>query len=146
MNMQARRLPAALTRIAAIALVVALGACTELPNNKQISLQLPQLPKLPQAAQIRKPTPEEREHARILATYGGAYENERLHADITRLVKRLVAASERPDQKYEVTLLNSPAINAFALPNGHLYVTRGLIALANDKSELASVLAHEMAT
>jgi predicted Zn-dependent protease len=144
MNMQARRLPAALTRIAAIALVVALGACTELPNNKQISLQLPQLPKLPQAAQIRKPTPEEREHARILATYGGAYENERLHADITRLVKRLVAASERPDQKYEVTLLNSPAINAFALPNGHLYVTRGLIALANDKSELASVLAHEM--
>ena len=41
-------------------------------------------------------------------------------------------------------MLNSPAINAFALPNGHLYVSRGLIALANDKAELASVLAHEM--
>ena len=63
---------------------------------------------------------------------------------ISQMVGRLVAASERPDLKYEVTLLNSPAINAFALPNGHLYVTRGLIALANDKSELASVLAHEM--
>ena len=55
-----------------------------------------------------------------------------------------MAASERPDLKYKVTILNSPAINAFALPNGHLYITRGLIALANDKSELASVLAHEM--
>ena len=63
---------------------------------------------------------------------------------IGKTVDRLVAASERPDLKYEVTILNSPAINAFALPNGHLYVTRGLIALANDKAELASVLAHEM--
>jgi predicted Zn-dependent protease len=43
-----------------------------------------------------------------------------------------------------VTLLNSPAVNAFALPSGELYVTRGLVALANDTSELASVLAHEM--
>ena len=46
---------------------------------------------------------------------------------------------------YKVTILNSPAINAFALPTGQLYVTRGLIALANDTSELASVLSHEMA-
>jgi predicted Zn-dependent protease len=46
--------------------------------------------------------------------------------------------------KYRVTLLDSPAINAFALPNGNLYITRGLVSLANDKSELASVLAHEM--
>ena len=45
---------------------------------------------------------------------------------------------------YRVIILNSPAINAFALPSGQLYVTRGLIALANDTSELASVLAHEM--
>ena len=57
---------------------------------------------------------------------------------------KLVAASERPDQTYRVIILNSPAINAFALPSGQLYVTRGLIALANDTSELASVLAHEM--
>ena len=41
--------------------------------------------------------------------------------------------------------LNSSAVNAFALPGGHLYVTRGLISLANDTSELASVLSHEMA-
>ena len=63
---------------------------------------------------------------------------------VDKLVDRLVAASERPDLKYQVTILNSPAINAFALPNGQLYITRGLVALANDKAELASVLAHEM--
>jgi len=59
-------------------------------------------------------------------------------------VARLVKASERPELQYKVTILNSAAINAFALPNGQLYLTRGLVALANDKSELASVLAHEM--
>src|SRR5437899_12859357 len=60
------------------------------------------------------------------------------------MVAKLVAASERPDVHYRVTILNSEAINAFALPSGQLYVTRGLIALANDTSELASVLSHEM--
>src|SRR5260370_21449725 len=59
--------------------------------------------------------------------------------------ERLVAASERPDLHYRVTLLNSASVNACALPNGHLYATRGLVALANDNAELASVLAHEMA-
>ena len=55
-----------------------------------------------------------------------------------------MAASERPDLHYKVTLLNSQSINAFALPTGQLYVTRGIAALANDEAELASVLAHEM--
>ena len=44
-----------------------------------------------------------------------------------------------------MTILNSGAVNAFALPTGQLYVTRGLIALACDTSELSSVLSHEMA-
>ena len=86
----------------------------------------------------------QREHQRILAAYGGAYENAELEATLNRTVERLVAASERPDQKYKVTILNSPAVNAFALPTGQLYVTRGLLALANDTAEVASVLAHEM--
>jgi predicted Zn-dependent protease len=85
------------------------------------------------------------EHQRILAAYHGAYDDPRLEALVRQTVERLVAASERPDQAYRVTILNSPAINAFALPSGQLYATRGLIALANDTSELASVLSHEMA-
>jgi predicted Zn-dependent protease len=86
-----------------------------------------------------------KEHQRILAAYGGAYEDNRLEAEVTTTVNRLVAASERPDITYKVTILNSPAVNAFALPTGQLYVTRGLLALANDNAELASVLSHEMA-
>ncbi len=85
-----------------------------------------------------------REHQRILAAYGGVYNDPRLQAMTEQTVERLVAASERPDLHYRVTMLNSPSVNAFALPTGQLYVTRGLIALANDDSELASVLAHEM--
>jgi predicted Zn-dependent protease len=144
MRATATRYPAGLARGVAIALALWLVACTSTPDNKQVSLQLPQLT-LPHAtARVEQPSAEQREHARILATYGGVYENPRLHAMISQMVDRLVAASERPNLKYEVTLLNSPAINAFALPNGYLYVTRGLIVLANDKAELASVLAHEM--
>src|SRR6185369_12137662 len=100
---------------------------------------------LPEPAKPAEPQPALREHNRILAAYGGAYQDARLEALITVTVDRLVAASERPNLKYKATILNSPAINAFALPNGQLYVTRGLLALANDTSELASVLSHEMA-
>ncbi|MFG1378391.1 M48 family metalloprotease [Xanthobacter autotrophicus] len=88
---------------------------------------------------------QRREHERLVASYGGAYNDPELKALIQQVVERLVAASERPDLKYRVTVLNSPAINAFALPDGSLYVTRGLLSLANDTSELSSVLAHEMA-
>src|ERR1700733_4695435 len=87
----------------------------------------------------------EREHERILSSYGGSYDDPKLEALITKTVDRLVAASDRPDQGYKVTILNSGAVNAFALPTGQLYVTRGLIALASDTSELSSVLSHEMA-
>lgn len=88
---------------------------------------------------------QRREHERLVASYGGAYDDPQLKALIQQVVERLVAASERPDLRYRVTVLNSPAINAFALPDGSLYVTRGLLSLANDTSELSSVLSHEMA-
>jgi predicted Zn-dependent protease len=100
---------------------------------------------LPLRHVVDLPPAQQREHLRILAAYGGAYDTPRLEAKLAQSVDKLVAASERPDLKYQVTILNSPAVNAFALPSGQLYVTRGLIALANDNSELASVLSHEMA-
>ncbi len=86
-----------------------------------------------------------KEHPKIVKAYGGVYSNPRLELMVAKLVGRLVAASTEPNRPYRVTILNSPTVNAFALPGGYLYVTRGLIALANDKSELAAVLAHEMA-
>jgi predicted Zn-dependent protease len=124
----------------AVVLALLLAGCGSLPNGRPVSLPMPK----PNPQAERQSTAAQREHARILASYGGVYDNAKLQAMVEQTVSRLVAASERPDLKYQVTILNSPAINAFALPNGQLYITRGLIALANDRAELASVLAHEM--
>jgi predicted Zn-dependent protease len=122
------------------AFVLASCAGTPLPGE-QVPLTSPQAQR---SAQPTLPVAS-REHQRILAAYGGAYSDAQLEGLVVQTVERLVAASERPGIKYRVTILNSPAINAFALPSGQIYVTRGLLALANDTSELASVLAHEMA-
>src|SRR5919198_1217168 len=105
---------------------------------------LPEAVRQAQQQQQRARAPTSREHQRILAAYNGAYEDANLEAMLNQIVAKLVAASERPEVQYRVTILNSASINAFALPSGQLYVTRGLIALANDTSELASVLSHEM--
>ncbi|WP_421927031.1 M48 family metalloprotease [Neoaquamicrobium sediminum] len=85
------------------------------------------------------------QHPRILATYGGEYSDRKLERMVARVVGTLTLDPENPNQTYQITILNSPNINAFALPGGYLYVTRGLLALANDSAELAAVLAHEMA-
>src|SRR6185503_660673 len=122
---------------ALFALLVA--GCADFGRLGVTQASLPEPPK-PSEAQ-----PALREHNRILAAYGGAYQDMRLEGLITQTVDRLVAASERPSLKYKATILNSGAVNAFALPNGQLYVTRGLLALASDTSELSSVLSHEMA-
>lgn len=86
-----------------------------------------------------------KEHPRIVASYGGEYRDPRTERLVARITGALTAVSENPTQSYKITILDSPAINAFALPGGYLYVTRGLLALANDASEVAAVLSHEMA-
>lgn len=96
----------------------------------------------PVAGQTRIDTAE---HSRIVAAYGGIYHDDKVEQALVPIVSRIVAASDRPEQSYRITILNAPAINAFALPDGYLYVTRGLLALADDSSEVAAVLAHEMA-
>jgi len=84
------------------------------------------------------------EHPRIVASYGGEYRDQRTEKLLARIIGKLTLVSENPKQAYRVTVLNSPAVNAFALPGGYVYVTRGLLALANDASEVAAVIAHEM--
>jgi predicted Zn-dependent protease len=131
---------------AAACACLALAACGDMSRFQLQSSYAPPaaVPAKPNRAVAQTPA-SEKEHERILASYGGAYDDPKLEALITKLVDRLVAASDRPDQAYKVTILNSGAVNAFALPTGQLYVTRGLIALASDSSELSSVLSHEMA-
>src|ERR1700740_300389 len=129
---------------AALLVVLSLAACGDLGRLQVASTPVPTPVAKPKPVVATTPA-SDREHERILATYGGVYDDPELEALISKTVDRLVAASDRPDQGYKVTILNSGAVNAFALPTGQLYVTRGLIALANDTSELSSVLSHEMA-
>ncbi len=134
-----RKTPAAL--IAASLAVAIPGGCTTGTMTADGTL----MPPAATPRQAEMSPAHLREHQRILAAYGGEYRNEKLEGYLGATVDKLVAASEMPNLKYQVTVLNSPSINAFALPSGQLYVTRGLIALANDTAELASVLSHEMA-
>lgn len=98
---------------------------------------------------VRPEDPQEqigqKEHPVIVAKYGGVYSNPKVEQALALVVSKLVAVSPDPSRVYKVTLLDTPKVNAFALPGGYLYVTRGLLALANDASEVAAVLAHEMA-
>jgi predicted Zn-dependent protease len=121
---------------------LALAGCGDMGR---LQTATPQASSVKPSRTIAQTPAAEREHERILSSYGGAYDDPKLEALIGKTVDRLVAASDRPDQAYKVTILNSGAVNAFALPTGQLYVTRGLIALASDTSELSSVLSHEMA-
>ena len=84
------------------------------------------------------------QHPRILATYGGEYSDPKLERMVAKVVGNLTGVSDNPNQTYRITILNSPNVNAFALPGGYLYITRGLLALANDSAEIAAVIAHEM--
>ena len=86
-----------------------------------------------------------RGHPKVLAANGGAYESQKLNELLAIIVGRLVSHSNDPERVFDITVLDSASVNAFALPGGYLYVTRGLLALANDASEVAAVLTHEMA-
>jgi len=83
-------------------------------------------------------------HPKILEEFGGTSGGPELAAYVQDLGNRLAAKSERPDLKFTFTVLNSPIVNAFAVPGGYIYVTRGLLALANDEAELGGVIAHEI--
>ncbi|MEO1548824.1 MAG: M48 family metalloprotease [Pseudomonadota bacterium] len=84
-------------------------------------------------------------HAQILRQLGGEVQNPALSAYVRNIGARLVAVSSMPDAHWRFTVLNSPVINAFALPGGYMYVTRGILALANSEAELAAVMGHEIA-
>ncbi len=73
----------------------------------------------------------------------GTYDHAGLQDWTSGIGKKLAAVTERPELPYRYTVLDSPVVNAFALPGGPIFVTRGLIAHAGDEAELASVMGHE---
>ena len=84
------------------------------------------------------------EHPKLIARFGGVYDDVEAGGYVAEIGGRIVANSEMPDYPFTFTVLNTPEVNAFALPGGYIYVTRGLMALANSEAELAGVLAHEV--
>jgi len=74
----------------------------------------------------------------------GLYSSAALSAYVTGVGNRLVPFSHRPKLAYSFQVLDSPVVNAFAVPGGYVYVTRGALALMNTESELAVVLGHEL--
>ncbi|WP_417828551.1 M48 family metalloprotease [Thalassospira sp.] len=84
------------------------------------------------------------EHPKMVKEFGGEYTEKDLQAYVTEIGEKLVAVSETPNEKFTFTVLDSPVVNAFALPGGYVYITRGLAALATNEAELAGVIAHEI--
>ena len=79
---------------------------------------------------------------KIIEEYGGVYDDARVKAYVETVMQRIANASDNPNQAYRITVLDTPIVNAFALPGGYTYVTRGLLALANNEAELAGVIGH----
>jgi predicted Zn-dependent protease len=74
----------------------------------------------------------------------GLYEDSRIQDYVAQLGKSMAAASERPNLPWEFHVVDDASVNAFALPGGFIYVTRGLMASINDEAELATVVGHEI--
>ncbi len=79
----------------------------------------------------------------IVAQFG-LYPDEDLQAYVAQLGAELAARSERPDLPWTFRLLDDPLVNAFALPGGYIYITRGIMAHLNSEAELVGVLGHEI--
>jgi predicted Zn-dependent protease len=82
-------------------------------------------------------------HAEVLKEYG-AYPNPRLQAYVNGVGQKLAQASHRPQLPWTFTVLDSPDVNAFALPGGFVYITRGIMAYLDSEADLAGVLGHEI--
>src|SRR5262249_13300597 len=74
----------------------------------------------------------------------GVYDDRAVQQYVSDIGLRLARQSERPDLPWHFTVVDGPAINAFALPGGYIYITRGLMAMLDDEAQLAGVLGHEI--
>jgi predicted Zn-dependent protease len=100
----------------------------------------------PLFARAETDTQSAAERDQLISLFGGPYKADAALTDVvTEVTERIVKASDDPKARYRLMILNSPSINAFALPSGDIFLTRGLLALANDTAEIGAVIAHEIA-
>lgn len=79
-----------------------------------------------------------------IRTQYGVYADSELNQYVEAIGKTLVPQTHRPQLTYHFAVLDSPVVNAFAVPGGYIYVTRGILAMMNSEAELAVVLGHEL--
>ncbi|MBT8437413.1 MAG: M48 family metalloprotease [Gammaproteobacteria bacterium] len=118
-----------------LALTLGLGACAINPVTGERDFAM-----VSEAEEIEQ---GRRYHQEIIATYG-VYDNPALQQYVNRIGQELASKSHRAHLKFTFTVLDSPDINAFALPGGYIYITRGIMAYFNSEAELAGVLGHEI--
>jgi predicted Zn-dependent protease len=123
--------------VAALAIVLSVAGCTTSPTSgRPIFTGL--------VSQSQENAIGQEQHGSILKQYNGVNDNERLNEFVAMIGTRLVPQAERKDVTWRFTVLDDDMVNAFAVPGGYIYITRGLLNLAQDESQVAAVLAHEM--
>jgi predicted Zn-dependent protease len=122
-------------RQAAIAALALLTACATNPATGRRQVML-----VSEAQEIEMGRQADKEVGGSL----GLYPDEGVQAYVAQLGKALVAGSERPNLPWTFRVVDDPTVNAFALPGGFIYVTRGLMTHMRSEAELASVIGHEI--
>src|SRR5260221_4812267 len=118
-DIRLQRLLAA-ARALALGLPLLVGSCV-LPGVDKAPLATVPLARPPAKPAVdTSVTPE---HKRLVAVFGGEYHAPAAERLLNGVLARLAPASDVPGEPYKVTLLNSPVVNAFALPSGNIYVT-----------------------
>jgi len=83
-------------------------------------------------------------HEEVMKEFGGPLANPKLQAYVNEVGQRLAKQSHRANLTWTFTVLDSPDVNAFALPGGYVYVTRGIMAYMDSEADLAGVVGHEI--
>ena len=127
--------PPALIRSATLLLALVLANCAQNPVTGNQNLVL--------ISESQEIAIGKREDGNVRKQYS-AYDDEQLQRYVNEIGQRLAKASHRPGLDYRFLVVDSPDVNAFALPGGYIYITRGIMAYMNSEAELAGVLGHEI--
>jgi predicted Zn-dependent protease len=121
--------------VMAMALAVSITGCSTNPvsGEKQFTL----------VSEEQEKSMGARAHQQALKKYP-PYKNAALQSYVNRIGQNLAKHSHRNNIRYTFTVVDSPEVNAFALPGGYIYITRGLMSYLNSEGELAGVLGHEI--
>lgn len=122
-------------RVARGVLALLLGACATNPVTGRRELSL-----VSESQEIAMGL----QAAKEAASQMGVYPDSQLQRYVNSVGMPMAKASERPSLPWSFTVIDDPVVNAFALPGGPLFVTRGILAYMNSEAQLASVLGHEI--